>query len=47
MNPDKLLPSRGFDLECGDRSPHCHDATCRVGPKRGHVRALQNHAQFV
>ena len=29
-------------LECGDTSPLSHDATCRIEPKRGHVRALQN-----
>jgi hypothetical protein len=29
-------------LECGDMSPLFNDATCRVEPKRGHVRALQN-----
>ena len=30
-----------LNLECGDKSPLSHDATCRVVPKRGHVRALQ------
>jgi ABC-type phosphate transport system substrate-binding protein len=28
-------------LECGDTSPLSNDATCRVVPKRGLVRALQ------
>jgi hypothetical protein len=27
-------------LECGDMSPLSRDATCRLVPKRGHVRAL-------
>jgi purine-nucleoside phosphorylase len=31
-------------MECGDVSPLSHDATCRVGPKRGHVRALHKTA---
>ena len=30
-----------LDLECGGTSPLSHDATCRVVPKRGLVRALQ------
>ena len=33
-------------LECGDTSSLSPDATCRVGPKRGHVRALQRLALF-
>jgi hypothetical protein len=32
---------RNLNLECGDTSPLSHDATCRVVPKRGLVRALQ------
>ena len=28
--------------ECGDMSPHSDEAICRVVPRRGHVRALQN-----
>ena len=32
------------DLECGDTSPLSPDATCRVVPKRGPVRALQSGA---
>ncbi len=32
---------RECNLECGDVSPLFNDATCRVGPKRGRVRALQ------
>jgi large subunit ribosomal protein L17 len=34
-------------LECGDVSPLFHDAICRVGPKRGHVRAVQKIAIIV
>ena len=29
-------------VECGGTTPLSPDATCRVEPKRGHVRALQN-----
>jgi len=29
-------------LDCGDTSPLSLDATCRVGSKRGRVRALQS-----
>lgn len=29
------------NMERGDMSPLYHDATCRVIPKHGHVRALQ------
>src|ERR1700690_851835 len=36
---------RDRNLECGDVSPLSHDATCRVVPKRGHVRALQIKTQ--
>ncbi len=32
------------DLECGDTSPLSPDATCRVVPKRGPVRAVQSGA---
>ena len=32
---------RDLNLECGDASPLFRDATCRVGLKRGHVRAVQ------
>src|ERR1019366_7007829 len=30
----------GSVVECGGMTPLFHDATCRVEPKRGHVRAL-------
>jgi len=33
-----------LSLECGDTSPLSLDATCRVEPKRGHVRALQSRS---
>jgi hypothetical protein len=29
-------------LDCGGTTPLFPDTTCRVIPKRGHVRALQN-----
>jgi len=29
------------DMDCGGTTPLSFDATCRVEPKRGHVRALQ------
>jgi hypothetical protein len=33
---------RASVLECGGMTSHSPDATCRVIPKRGHARALQN-----
>src|ERR1035441_4320798 len=35
----------GSVLECGGMTPLFHDATCRVEPKRGHVRALPKLGQ--
>ncbi len=37
----------GVILECGDASPLFHDATCRVGPRHGHVRAVRKIAIIV
>src|ERR1019366_721932 len=34
----------GIHLECGGTSPLSDEATCRLVPKRGHVRALQINA---
>jgi hypothetical protein len=41
MTPIFLKIWQSLDSECGDTSPLSHDATCRVVPKRGLVRALQ------
>ena len=44
-SPGVASPSgRASVLECGDKSPLWDSTTCRRVPKRGHARALQNHA---